>query len=740
MLFKKTFLTSVICSLLVTAQLLGQAGQVSVTQAVQARKKGSFFRMGKKIFTLPQAGITSLDGIEQVEGIGKAWFIGLSGNKLEVLKANSFNFPVFKDLKALDLSKNKISTIEPGAFNGLGSLQFLWLGSNLLQPIPDGAMQGLNNVKFVFIPNNPGAEALQKQIQKQLPKANVYITTVTKEILKTAAIAAGIALAVVGVIVAAIFVFQKPTEAPKKPATAPSMPQPTVPEFTEKDFFESLRAGEAPESTEDIEQFKDFLKKTSAYNLLRFVNEDVPLRDNYDALEERWKLVRQGNKDLAWLVILRLRDAKEKLVSTEEWLTVPKKEAPQKPTTAPSMPQPAGVPQQPEEAPQEEVPMPVPSAPAAGPSMPKSTLPAEPKQTFPEFTEKDFFEAIKTGKAPQSADTEAIKKFKEFLNQTSQYKLLRFFNEDAPLKKNYMSLIALWHPDTYKGNKANKELATAVAAKLNIAKDKFETDSEWRATPKEDVLRKKEMKLRDALNDLATKISIEQGQGLGLGMYPNDLEKLRGGFIALAGDYQTMGLAKDAERIQDNIKRIDDILKKEDERQLRHREKMSQSDLNDIKEMLLKEREVDIRPGALAPELADAIIGMRNDFIDIAKDYQTMGLASDAKRIKGIVTEMNDILKSEITSLSANAERIKAKIPGFEEKVRENIQKGISVDEDLNGIAAFWDFISNAYTNASVAAKELGDQKAAYYAQQAQEAKAENAKASERLRQYREKH
>jgi|GEM_PF-6346972 ankyrin repeat protein len=116
-----------------------------------------------------------------------------------------------------------------------------------------------------------------------------------------------------------------------------------------------------------------------------------------------------------------------------------------------------------------------------GPSM-SSAGPAMPQPTTPNFldinTLDDFLQSIRTGKAPQS--TAAINKFKTFLRDIAEYKLLRSFNEDDSLGRNYRRLTLLWHPD----KQENKELADLVSTKLNAAKEKFENDDAWRTMPK----------------------------------------------------------------------------------------------------------------------------------------------------------------------------------------------------------------------------------------------------------------
>lgn len=196
------YLTAFIAfALAVPAPLFSQAAQgTSILEFVQTHAKPkSLFHMRGRLFNASHAGITSLRGIEHIEGIGKVWSLTATGNNIEVVQANTFNYPQFKKLYALDLSNNKISVIEKGACNGLENLIFLWLNGNQLASIQDDALTCLKKVKFVFIANNPGIKELKKQIQKQLPQANVYTVNVTQSTLKNAAIGVGIALVVISV-------------------------------------------------------------------------------------------------------------------------------------------------------------------------------------------------------------------------------------------------------------------------------------------------------------------------------------------------------------------------------------------------------------------------------------------------------------------------------------------------------------------------------------------------------------
>lgn len=251
MSFKKVVQSLIIGSLLVPAQLMSQS---TILEVAQARKRG-LFSMGGRLFALSQAGARSLQGIEKIPGIGRAWALALSGNDVEVLEQDTFNHPQFKNLYALDLSSNKINTIQPGALSGLENLNFLWLSGNQLMSIPEGALSGLSKNKklFVFIGNNPGGKQLIDQVKKQLPQAHVY-TTLKKEALKAAALAAGV-LAVVVVVSLGIYAHQKrttPTTTPEAQAPREEQPGPAHGPITEEQALINVVRTESPQELRNL--------------------------------------------------------------------------------------------------------------------------------------------------------------------------------------------------------------------------------------------------------------------------------------------------------------------------------------------------------------------------------------------------------------------------------------------------------------------------------------------------------
>ncbi|XP_053573317.1 leucine-rich repeat and immunoglobulin-like domain-containing nogo receptor-interacting protein 1 [Bombina bombina] len=78
--------------------------------------------------------------------------LDLSRNRIKIL--NQDEFSAFPYLEELELSENIVSTIEPGAFNGLFNLRSLGLRNNRLKLIPLGVFTGLSNLTKLDISEN----------------------------------------------------------------------------------------------------------------------------------------------------------------------------------------------------------------------------------------------------------------------------------------------------------------------------------------------------------------------------------------------------------------------------------------------------------------------------------------------------------------------------------------------------------------------------------------------------------
>ncbi|KAG7324258.1 hypothetical protein KOW79_012274 [Hemibagrus wyckioides] len=87
------------------------------------------------------------------EGIpSETRFLDLSKNRIKTI--NPEEFSGFPNLEELELNENTISTIEPGAFNNLYGLRTLGLRSNKLKLIQLGVFTGLSNLTKLDISEN----------------------------------------------------------------------------------------------------------------------------------------------------------------------------------------------------------------------------------------------------------------------------------------------------------------------------------------------------------------------------------------------------------------------------------------------------------------------------------------------------------------------------------------------------------------------------------------------------------
>ena len=80
-------------------------------------------------------------------------FVNLKYNNIKLLSNTSFSGLI--NIRILALSKNKIQTIQAGAFQDLGILQYLDLGQNNLTTIDGDIWTGLYSLKMLRISGNP---------------------------------------------------------------------------------------------------------------------------------------------------------------------------------------------------------------------------------------------------------------------------------------------------------------------------------------------------------------------------------------------------------------------------------------------------------------------------------------------------------------------------------------------------------------------------------------------------------
>ena len=80
------------------------------------------------------------------------WVLDLSYNGLTNLTVRVFEG--LSSLQRLYLYNNQLTTLPAGVFEGLSSLQGLELGNNQLTTLPAGVFEGLSSLKHLFLHNN----------------------------------------------------------------------------------------------------------------------------------------------------------------------------------------------------------------------------------------------------------------------------------------------------------------------------------------------------------------------------------------------------------------------------------------------------------------------------------------------------------------------------------------------------------------------------------------------------------
>ncbi|GAB0099131.1 hypothetical protein DMENIID0001_149700 [Sergentomyia squamirostris] len=99
--------------------------------------------------------------------------IDLSSN--QIAKIESMDFRKLKHIETIRLKDNKITTIEPGAFNGLTLLRVLNLGYNLIYRLPIDLFSPLVNMKYLAVEaNNLAYFQLTYDVFKNLILLEIY--------------------------------------------------------------------------------------------------------------------------------------------------------------------------------------------------------------------------------------------------------------------------------------------------------------------------------------------------------------------------------------------------------------------------------------------------------------------------------------------------------------------------------------------------------------------------------------
>lgn len=115
---------------------------------------------------------TSVQGIQNIDGIEKMWRINLDGNniKLEGSPFLGLNLPC----RILTLNRNQISALSPAFFAGLSHLKTLELNRNNITELPDN-LGALSHLDVLELAENPLVkdEAQIAKIKKALPNVNI---------------------------------------------------------------------------------------------------------------------------------------------------------------------------------------------------------------------------------------------------------------------------------------------------------------------------------------------------------------------------------------------------------------------------------------------------------------------------------------------------------------------------------------------------------------------------------------
>jgi len=86
------------------------------------------------------------------DGLTSLQWLYLFSNQLSTLPAGVFNG--LTSLQRLDLNNNQLSTLPAGVFTGLTSLQRLFLGANQLSTLPAGVFDGLTSLQVLDLSSN----------------------------------------------------------------------------------------------------------------------------------------------------------------------------------------------------------------------------------------------------------------------------------------------------------------------------------------------------------------------------------------------------------------------------------------------------------------------------------------------------------------------------------------------------------------------------------------------------------
>jgi hypothetical protein len=113
------------------------------------------------LLNLSSKGLTSLDGLDEIEALSDVTELALYENDLTDIPAGAFDR--LTSLMRLNLSKNKLTDLPRDIFENLRDLTQLHLGFNLLADLPTGIFDNLSALKVLILRDNR-IETLQEGI------------------------------------------------------------------------------------------------------------------------------------------------------------------------------------------------------------------------------------------------------------------------------------------------------------------------------------------------------------------------------------------------------------------------------------------------------------------------------------------------------------------------------------------------------------------------------------------------
>ncbi|KAI5706211.1 hypothetical protein M8J76_007260 [Diaphorina citri] len=124
-----------------------------VCSKVKPKTQFSFGDLYKLKCGTPDARIQDLDELffHTYPNISEVSTVDLSENEISKIPTNAFQFP---NLQKLDLNKNQISVIEPGAFSNLTNLKSLILSNNKISFLSKELFEGLNSLEILKLGQN----------------------------------------------------------------------------------------------------------------------------------------------------------------------------------------------------------------------------------------------------------------------------------------------------------------------------------------------------------------------------------------------------------------------------------------------------------------------------------------------------------------------------------------------------------------------------------------------------------